>query len=199
MTRLVDFHTGVGLVERRLDALVAFGRRVELHGLIAALRRRARCCLLVAESRSGIPSSCAATRRGPCAARRCLSRFEIVRVHGQRARRMADASIKVADLQHAAAHNRVDGGRAASVVARSRASRKYFRAALGALRMQASPPAPWRAAAARLPPCSSRTRRSRSCSARKPRASCEAHRCVCLAPAGASGAAVWRRAGCPPS
>ena len=50
--RLVDFHTGVGLVERRLDGLVAFGRRVELHGLIAALRRRARCCLVVAESRS---------------------------------------------------------------------------------------------------------------------------------------------------
>ena len=49
---LVDFHTEVGLVERRLDALVAFGRRVELHGLIAALRRRARGRILVAESQS---------------------------------------------------------------------------------------------------------------------------------------------------
>ena len=77
--------------------------------------------------------------------------------------------------RHAAAHDRWTAARAASVVARSRASRKYFRAALGALRMQASPLAALaRAAAARLPPCSSRTKRSRSCSARKPRASCEA-------------------------
>ena len=44
--------------------------------------------------------------------------------------------------------NRAAAARAASVVARSRASRKYFRAALGALRMQASP----LAALARAPP-----------------------------------------------
>ena len=113
--------------------------------------------------------------RASCAARRCLSDSRSFASTANARVAWPTHRLKWPISRHAAAHNRWTAARAASVVARSRASRKYFRAALGALRMQASPLAALaRAAAARLPPCSSRTKRSRSCSARKPRASCEA-------------------------
>ena len=113
---------------------------------------------------------------------------------------MADASIKVADLQARRGAQPVDGGARGLRRRQVQGVPEVLQGRLG------------RVAHASLAAGRLGARRRRAVAAvllahealevllgQEAPGELRGHRCVCLAPAGASGAAVWRRAGCPPS